>query len=87
MDKLSAITRSLAKKYTDESVEGAGAIKGKNCQIQSIEPITGGNRVTFAWYDGSDVLKVQRVTRVTKVIREQRVIQETVSLLLKRPRP
>ena len=57
MDKLSAITRSLAKKYTDESVEGAGAIKGKNCQIQSIEPITGGNRVTFAWYDGSDVLK------------------------------
>jgi hypothetical protein len=47
---------ALAKSYTDTSVEGAGAIKGKNCEIQSIEPITGGNRITFAWYNGSDVL-------------------------------
>ena len=47
---------ALARAYTDISVEGAGAIKGKNCEIQSIEPITGGNRVTFAWYDGSDIL-------------------------------
>lgn len=29
---------------------GSGGGKaGKNCTIQSIEPITGGNRVTFAW--------------------------------------
>lgn len=47
---------ALCKSYTDISVEGAGAIKGKNCEIQSIEPITGGNRITFAWYNGSDVL-------------------------------
>lgn len=40
---------ALAKKYTDESVEGAGAIKGKNCTISSIDDITGGHRVTFAW--------------------------------------
>lgn len=56
MDKLSAITRNLAKKYTDESVEGAGAIKGKNCQIQSITNIEGGHRITFAWYNESQVL-------------------------------
>ena len=56
MDKISFLTKAIAEKYTDISVEGAGAIKGKNCQIQSIEPITGGNRVTFAWYDGSDIL-------------------------------
>lgn len=40
---------ALARKYTDESVEGVGTIKGKNCIIQSITPITGGNRVVFAW--------------------------------------
>lgn len=56
MDKISFLTKAVAAKYTDISVEGAGAIKGKNCEIQSIEPITGGNRVTFAWYDGSDIL-------------------------------
>lgn len=56
-DKISFATLALAKAYTDESIEGVGAIKGKNCEIQSIEPITGGNRVTFAWYDGSDILK------------------------------
>ena len=47
---------ALAKSYTDVSIAGAGAIKGKNCEIQSIEPIEGGNRITFAWYNGSDVL-------------------------------
>lgn len=36
--------------YTRSTVEGAGAIKGKNCQIQSIDPITGGVRIAFVWY-------------------------------------
>ena len=43
------ITYALAKKYTDETVGGGGTIKGKNCTISDISPITGGNRVTFAW--------------------------------------
>ena len=42
-------TLAAARKYTDNSVAGAGAIKGKNCTIDSISPITGGNRVTFKW--------------------------------------
>jgi len=41
---------ALAKKYTDDSISGTGGtIKGKNCTISSIDPITGGNRITFAW--------------------------------------
>lgn len=40
---------AIANQYTDESVEGGGAIKGKNCTIDSIEPISGGQRVTFKW--------------------------------------
>ena len=60
-DKVSLATLALAKAYTDTSIEGAGAIKGKNCEIQSVTPIEGGNRVTFAWYNGSDVLQTTAV--------------------------
>ena len=48
---------ALSKSYTDESVEGAGAIKGKNCQIQAIDDIEGGHRITFAWYNEDDIIK------------------------------
>lgn len=40
---------ALAKKYTDKSLLGAGAIVGKNVQVSKIEPIIGGNRVTFTY--------------------------------------
>lgn len=40
---------ALSKKYTDETVVGGGAIKGKNCIVSSITAIEGGHRVTFQW--------------------------------------
>lgn len=40
---------AIAKKYTADTAEGAGAVKGKNCVIKSIEKIDGGNRITFQW--------------------------------------
>lgn len=43
------ITLALAKKYTDTSLAGGGAIQGKNCVVDSITAITGGHRVTFKW--------------------------------------
>lgn len=39
----------LARAFTKQAIAGAGALKGAPCQIQSITPITGGNRITFAW--------------------------------------
>lgn len=48
-------TYALARKYTDDSMQGAGAVAGKPCQIQSIVDITGGKRVTFLWIDNSSV--------------------------------
>lgn len=42
-------TYAASKKYTDTTVAGGGAIKGKNCTIDSITDITGGHRVTFKW--------------------------------------
>lgn len=48
-------TLAVAKKYTNDSMEGAGAVAGKPCQIQSITEIPGGNHVTFLWIDNSDV--------------------------------
>ncbi|MBQ7564613.1 MAG: collagen-like protein [Lachnospiraceae bacterium] len=52
---LDIITLAVAKKFTKETVEGAGAIKGVPAQIQSITPITGGNRITFVWEDNAGV--------------------------------
>lgn len=48
-------TYLLSKKYTDQTVIGAGAIKGASCEIKSIEPAEGGNNVVFEWQyaDGS----------------------------------
>lgn len=45
----------LSKRYVDETIVGAGAVQGAPCQIQSIEPIEDGNKITFLWElkDGS----------------------------------
>lgn len=45
----------LARAYTQQAIAGAGALKGAPCQIQSIIPITGGNRITFAWENSEGV--------------------------------
>lgn len=41
----------LARAYTNQALEGAGALKGAACQIKSITSIAGGHRVTFEWED------------------------------------
>lgn len=43
------VTLALSKKYTDNSLAGGGAVRGKNCTIQSKTPIEGGTRIVFAW--------------------------------------
>lgn len=40
---------ALARKYVKDTVDGAGAVAGKNCTISSITAITGGHRITFEW--------------------------------------
>lgn len=42
-------TLAAAKTYTKESLAGAGALVGKSVQVSKIEPIIGGNRVTFTY--------------------------------------
>ena len=54
-EKLNILTLAMAKKYIDKSLAGAGAVAGVPCQIQSIKPITGGNRITFLWEDNNNV--------------------------------
>jgi hypothetical protein len=49
---------ALAKKYTDGSIAGiTGTLAGKNCTVDSITPITGGNRITFKWTADDDTVK------------------------------
>ena len=47
-DVMAVLAKAMS--YTDESIAGGGAIKGKNCQIKSKTAIEGGTRITFAWY-------------------------------------
>lgn len=50
MDINTLMAVSQSKTYTDDSIAGGGISAGKPCQIKSIEDITGGHKVTFAWY-------------------------------------
>lgn len=56
---LSIPTYPLSKKYTEETTEGMGAIKGAPCEIASIELTTQGGRlgysITFEWEDNQQV--------------------------------
>lgn len=45
----------LSKKYTNDSLDGVGALKGAPCRISKIEPVEGGNKITFAWTSNSGV--------------------------------
>lgn len=40
---------AVANTYTDETVLGGGAIKGKNCTILDVVPVATGNKITFQW--------------------------------------
>jgi len=51
------LTFALSRSYTDETVIGGGAIKGKNCTISSITEITGGHRINFLWTLDDDTEK------------------------------
>lgn len=49
---MNIIDIAIAKSHTNSSLQGAGALKGqdgKNVQVSKIEPIVGGNRVTFTY--------------------------------------
>lgn len=52
---MDVITLAVAKKFTKDSLKGAGALKGANCTIKSIEAVPEGNKVVFEWTltDGS----------------------------------
>ena len=54
---------AVSKNYTDETVIGGGAIRGKNCKIKSITGIDGGHRVTFEWTldDGTTQTSIMNV--------------------------
>lgn len=42
------VALTLSKKFVEKAALG-GAVKGKNCTIQSIVPVDNGNNVTFQW--------------------------------------
>lgn len=45
----------MLKSYVSKALVGMGALKGANCQIESIAEVTGGQKITFLWIDSSNV--------------------------------
>ena len=43
------LSMALSQGYTDETVLGGGALKGKNCVVSNIEEVADGVNVTFQW--------------------------------------
>lgn len=94
MDVISYI---LSKRYVDEVIAGTGAIKGAPCQIQSIEPVEGGNKITFLWELGDGSQRTDTViikdgidgtpgldgVGIVKIEQTQTSTEETVESLLK----
>ena len=60
---MDVITLAAARNYTDKTVVGLGALKGKNCTIQSAVHENGENVITFKWTgdDGTIQTSVIRV--------------------------
>ena len=57
---MNAVTAyALNRQYTDESVEGLGTIKGADCRVESVVPITGGNRITLSWMGTSGTVQTK----------------------------
>lgn len=52
----------LSKKYTEETVEQFGYVKGANCKISSIVHENGQNIVTFEWKNDSDETRTTTMT-------------------------
>jgi hypothetical protein len=51
----------LSRKFTEETVIGGGALKGKNCTISKIEATDDGNLVTFKWTLDDGTVKTQEL--------------------------
>ncbi len=51
---LSTTTYALAKKYTDESLIGMGALKGAPCKVKSVNTVNDQVIVTLEWKDDLD---------------------------------
>ena len=49
----SAVALKQSKKYTEESLNGVGALKGAPCTIKSTQAVTGGTQIVFEWTDNS----------------------------------
>lgn len=45
----------MLKSYVSKLLVGMGALKGANCQIESIAEVTGGQKITFLWIDTNNV--------------------------------
>jgi len=71
----------ISRKYTDDTAEGMGAVKGKNAIVSSIQDVHGGHNVTFAWYldDGTYLTETMFVADGAGIEDKIEIINEAVA--------
>lgn len=62
MTGFDVIGYSSSRKYTEDTIEGAGAVAGKPCQIQSIVDEDNKHIVTFLWIDNAGTSHTSTMT-------------------------
>lgn len=59
---LDIVTYAAAKSYVKSSLNGLGALKGKNCEIDSINTVGDENIITFKWTGDDGTIKTSSLT-------------------------
>ena len=59
---MNVVDIALAKKFTKDTADGLGAIKGANCTISNKEEFTDRTELTFKWTGNSGAVQTQKVT-------------------------
>lgn len=62
-DKYSPVTDAVSKKFTSDTAQQFGALKGANCKVKSVTDITDGNnnvvgkKTTYEYKNDSNVIQ------------------------------
>lgn len=56
---MDVVTLALAKKYTKDTSNGLGAVKGSPCTISQIDDVDAGKQVTFSWTGTDGAVQTQ----------------------------
>lgn len=59
---LDNVTLAAAKKFTRDTADAMGAVRGSPCEVESIVKVDGGTRVTYKWTGTDGAVRHSQMT-------------------------